>query len=153
MALWGKISTQANNKPKYLNTSGTYYNKNHCEGITVADAQAASGLLTSGWTQVHILRTGGVSSVVVNNGGTGYSNTTSVVTFTPAAGETASGAAASVVTNASGVITAINVSAAGSGYGLPPTVSVTVGSGASLTAVTSARKQFEPLVAIASMTS
>lgn len=154
MALWGKLSTVANNKPKYLNANGTYYNANQCEGVTVSDAKAANGQLTSGWTQIHVLKTGAVSAVQIAAAGSGYSNTDTIA-FTHSASDSGSGAAASLTTDGTGKITAVTLSNGGSGYGIPPTVTITTtgGTGASLIATTDAKKRFEPLVAMSSMTS
>lgn len=78
---------------------------------------------------------GRISEVVVVNGGTGYSNSDTVV-FTNANGVNGNGAVASVTTNSTGTITAITVSTPGSGYAIAPNVSITSvgGSGASLQA-------------------
>lgn len=152
MALWGKISTQANNKPKYLNASGKYYNAAACEGVTVSDAHASDGALTSGWMQTHVIKTGGVTGVLVGNGGSGYSNS-STVTFTAVAGEAGSGATGTCVTTSGGAIQSITITAAGSGYGAPPKVVVSAGSGAQLFVEVNSKHRFEPLVAMSSMNS
>lgn len=144
MSLWGNT---ANSKPKFLNSTGTYYNINNCEGVTVADT--ANTDLTAGWTQIHYRGAGGVSSVDVNAGGTGYANT-DVVTVTSADGK-GTGAAFSITANANGAITAVTVTANGSGYINPPILTVSGGTGARLWAHTSGRKTYEPLVAISTI--
>lgn len=69
---------------------------------------------------------GTVGGINVTTGGTNYTNPS--ITFTNAAGDTGSGAAASaVITN--GVITAINMTNWGQGYGLAPTVNIVGGGG------------------------
>jgi hypothetical protein len=77
---------------------------------------------------------GRVSEVDVLNGGTGYSNTDTVV-FTPV-GTVGSGATATLTTNANGTITSINMTAYGTGYQPAPNVTITTstGSGASFKA-------------------
>lgn len=75
---------------------------------------------------------GTVGGVTVGNGGTNYSVNTSI-TFTNASGDTGTGAAASpVITN--GVITAINMTNWGQGYGLAPTVNISDSTGTGATA-------------------
>lgn len=72
---------------------------------------------------------GTVGGVNLSTGGTGYTNPT--ITFTNAAGDTGTGAAAKAVVT-SGVITNIFMTNWGSGYGLAPRVNITdsTGSGA-----------------------
>jgi len=67
-------------------------------------------------------------------GGTGYANTDTVV-FTSVGGSSGSNAAATIITDGSGVIQSCTLTDNGEGYGLAPTVSVTsnTGSGASIT--------------------
>jgi hypothetical protein len=72
--------------------------------------------------------TGQVTSINVLSGGTGYT-TASVISF---GGSTGIGAAAVITGLTNGSITAITVTNGGVGYNLPPTVSVSVGSGAEL---------------------
>lgn len=77
-------------------------------------------------------RQGSLSEVAVLNGGSGYSNTdTVVITANDSSGQ---GAAASIVTDFSGKITAINVDAPGEKYRVPPTITINTatGSGAKL---------------------
>ena len=74
--------------------------------------------------------TGGVRSVTVGSGGTGYTNGTAV-TFSGGGGSGAAG----TINVSSGVITSVSITSQGIGYTSAPTVSVTGGSGASLTAV------------------
>lgn len=148
MSLWGNTDTDAS-KPKYLNSTGTFYNRSNCEGVTAADSTTSNGILTAGWTQIHYRGPGGVSSVTIGSGGTGYAPGDTVV-FTPVTG--GSGAAATLV-EANGVITGITVTSNGSGYIQPPAISITTstGSGASFAVHTSGRKTYEPLVAMASI--
>jgi hypothetical protein len=74
---------------------------------------------------------GTVGGVTVTNGGTNYVNPS--ITFTNAAGDTGTGAAASAVVT-SGVITAINMTNWGQGYGKAPTVNIVGGGGSGATA-------------------
>lgn len=69
---------------------------------------------------------GTVGGVNLTAGGTGYTNPT--ITFTNAAGDTGTGAAATAVVT-SGVITNIFMTNWGSGYGLAPTVNIVGGGG------------------------
>jgi hypothetical protein len=74
---------------------------------------------------------GAVGGVTVTAGGTNYTNPT--ITFTNASGDTGTGAAASAVVT-SGVITAINMTNWGQGYGLAPTVNIVGGGGSGASA-------------------
>ena len=151
MPLWKKNSQLANNKPKFLNSNtASFYPASQCEGVTVADAHAANGLLTSGWTQFHPIKAGNVVSISVTAGGAGYT-ANSTVTITPADGNGTGATATATVAN--GAVTAITVTANGSGYTVPPLVSVTLGTGAEFLVKTNAKFQAESLVAMSSMTS
>lgn len=152
MPLWKKNSQLANNKPKYLHANtDPFYPASHCEGVTVADAHAANGLLTSGWTQFHPINSGNVVSISVTAGGSGYTNT-SAVTITGADGN-GTGATATVTADANGTITAVTLTANGAGYTVPPLVSVANGTGAEFLVKTNAKFRAEPLVAMSSMNS
>lgn len=75
-----------------------------------------------------------VKEIVVNDGGTGYSNT-DTVTISRAAGSTeGSGAAATITTYANGTISSINMTSNGSNYRKDPviTINTSTGSGASV---------------------
>lgn len=151
MPLWKKNSQLANNKPKFLNANtASFYPASQCEGVTVADAHAANGLLTSGWTQFHPIAAGNVVSISVTAGGTGYTSN-SAVTITAADGNGSGATATATVAN--GAVTAITLTANGSGYTVPPIVTVSGGSGAEFVAKTNAKFRAEPLVAMSSMTS
>ena len=78
-----------------------------------------------------------VATVIITNGGSGYVNTSTTVTFSapPAGGITATGTAS---VNSSGNITKINISNPGFGYTSPPTITITstaVGVNATATAI------------------
>lgn len=151
MPLWKKNSQLANNKPKFLNANtDAFYPASQCEGVTVADAHAANGLLTSGWVQFHPIKPGNVVSISVTAGGTGYTSN-STVTITPADGNGTGATATATVAN--GAITAITLTANGSGYTIPPIVTATIGTGAEFIARTNAKFRAEPLIAMSSMTS
>jgi hypothetical protein len=75
-----------------------------------------------------------VKEIIVNDGGTAYSNSDTVV-ITRASGDTlASGAAATLVTYANGTINTITMTNNGSNYRIDPTITITTstGSGADL---------------------
>jgi len=74
---------------------------------------------------------GTVGGVTVTNGGHNYTNPS--VTFTNAVGDSGTGVAASA-TVIGGVITAINMTNWGQGYGLAPTVNITDSTGSGATA-------------------
>jgi len=151
MPLWKKNSQLANNKPKFLNANtDPFYPTSQCEGVTVADAKAANGTLTSGWTQFHPIKSGNVVSIAVTAGGTGYA-ANAAVTITPADGNGTGATATSVVT--ANAVVSITVTANGSGYTVPPIVTVAGGTGAEFVAHTNAKYRAEPLVPMSSMTS
>lgn len=143
MSLWGNID-QANNRPKYANTADV-------TGMTVAEAQANTGVAHPGWVKV-TTGTGGVTSITISAGGTGYANGDAIV----AANTTGSGFSGSVTTNANGVITGVNITAPGS-YTAAPALTITTsgGSAANLVATLGGRagRVFkETLVAMSSIT-
>ena len=75
-----------------------------------------------------------IKEIIVNDGGTAYSNN-DVVVITKASGDTlASGAAATLVTYANGTINTITMTNNGSNYRIDPTITITTstGSGADL---------------------
>lgn len=74
---------------------------------------------------------GTVGGVTITTGGTGYTNPS--ITFTPAAGDPGTGAAASAIVTA-GVITAINMTNWGQGYAKAPTVNIVGGGGSNAAA-------------------
>ena len=96
----------------------------------------AAAVLTNG--QVTGVTLTGVLSIAVNGGGSGYSRLSPpAVTFTDATGDAGSGAAATAVVNASGVVTGVTVTNAGSGYTKAPTITIAppaIGTQASATA-------------------
>lgn len=150
MPLWKKNSQLANNKPKFLNANtASFYPASRCEGVTALDSKASNGMLTASWTQFHSVKAGNVVSISVTKGGTGYSNT-SAVTITSADGN-GTGATATATTNATGGLTTITLTANGSGYTVPPLVSVANGAGAEFLVLTNAKLRAEPLVAMHSM--
>ena len=90
-----------------------------------------------GYTQVFKI-TDGIEDYIVTAGGTGYGSGTTLTIGGPGAGSTAS------VTVTSGVVTSVDVIEPGTGFTTAPVVSVVgAGSGASVTAVVSAKGNFE----------
>lgn len=150
MSLWSSNSTSTAAKPKFLNATGAYYNAAQCEGVTVATAHGAPGILTAGWTQIWS-KPGGVLSVAVTAGGTGYANG-GAVTFTDNTSSNEKGAVGTLQTNSTGGIVTVTVTAAGTGYTSSTTATGATGTGAVLVVTTSARQDFEPLVAMHSLT-
>jgi len=118
MSLWGN-KDQANNKPKFVGAA----NLALVTGMTVAEAQANTGVANPGWVQVTTGK-GGVVSVAITGGGTGYANGEPVV----AANTYGDGFAATIGTNGSGVITSVNVSARGQ-YSQAPALTITTAAG------------------------
>lgn len=85
--------------------------------------------------QENYLYSGTIGGVTVTNGGTGYTNPT--ITFTNAVGDSGTGAAASAVVTG-GVITGINMTNWGQGYGAAPTVNIVGGGGSGAAATATA---------------
>lgn len=75
-----------------------------------------------------------VKEITVVNGGSGYSNSDTVVITRDPSDSTGTGASASIVTDSSGTIVSVTMTAHGENYTMDPTISVTTsgGSGASL---------------------
>ncbi len=73
-----------------------------------------------------------VSTINVTTGGLGY--VSPVVTITAATGDTGSGASATAIVQ-TGVVIGVRVDNAGTGYNLPPTITITEGTNASAVAV------------------
>jgi hypothetical protein len=76
---------------------------------------------------------GGLSSITVNAGGSGYSTGSTVTISAPPAGGIT--ATAKVFAVSSGAITSFTITNPGSGYITPPTVTIGTGTGANTTAV------------------
>lgn len=141
MSLWGNVDN-ANNKPKFANTADV-------TGMTVAEAQANTGVANPGWVKV-TLGTGPVVSIAISAGGTGYANGASL-TFATTNG---SGAAVTLSTNSTGGITSVTISAGGQ-YTAAPVITAPTGTGANLVATVAGRagRSFkETLVAMSSIT-
>jgi uncharacterized repeat protein (TIGR01451 family) len=73
-------------------------------------------------TATATISSGGIGSITVANGGSGYSQASPPAVTITGAG---SGAVAAAVVNASGVVTGINVTSAGTGYVAPAKVTIT----------------------------
>lgn len=163
MSLWGKID-QANNAPKYSiidNSPNTGIQLYGTKVVGLDPGEVASGNATHpGWVRVK-RGTGGVTSITVTAGGTGYSNTNVVQVSNGTVN-----AVANVVTNGSGVIQSVALSANGAGFINTAAISVAVlvapggaasaGSGATFTVTLggrSGRINTETLIAMGSMTS
>ena len=141
MSLWGNVDN-ANNRPKYANTSAV-------TGMTVAEAQANTGVAHPGWVQVTVGQ-GAVVSIAISAGGTGYANG-AALSF---ANTNGSGAAATLSTNSTGGITSLTITAGGL-YSAAPVITAPTGTGANLVATVAGRAgrtQKETLVAMSSMT-
>ena len=88
-------------------------------------------------------QTGGVSSVTITNGGTGYP-ASGVVAFTGGGGQNAAG----TFTSSGGVITAITITAAGTGYLTAPTPSLITTTGTGFTGTTTITAAAVPSTAV-----
>lgn len=123
-------------------------------GVTVGDKSTTDPFATCGWVQ-EIVVSGGVASIILSTGGSGYT-APPTVSFTPA-GTGGTGAAA-VATETGGVVTTLELTNAGSGYTAAPSVVFTPagtgGTGAAATTTVSdavGRVKGETLVAMGSM--
>lgn len=171
MALWGS-NDEANNAPKYAvvgglgvsangqvlyqNTQTSLYVTGAAVGVFGVDTTEA-GITTgegkkiqhAGWN-LRKAGTGPVTSIVINDGGDGYSN--GFITFTSTNG---SGANASYTVNSvSGAIVSVTLLAEGSGYDVAPTADGTDGANSDITVVVGGRAgrvQYETLVAMGSI--
>ena len=152
MPLWGKAD-QANNSPKFtpllVNKAANTANRDALYGNTsvgvfgvdAAEIGVNKKIAHTGW-MLRKVGTGGVATIVINSGGSGYANTDLVRVSGPG-----TNAAGTIVTNANGTITAVTVTNSGSGFvATNPTVAVTnatsgtsAGSSANLSAVMNGR--------------
>lgn len=164
MALWGS-KDQANNAPKYAIEAGSTATGVDLFGTKVVgldDGEVASSPRANhtGWTRVQY-GTGPVSDITIDTAGSGYSNGEVV----RVSGGTVN-AVATVTTNASGGITALDITESGSGFtnasSTTTTVRVTANGAASAGANAAftvslggraGRVQTETLVALSGMTS
>lgn len=164
MALWGSVDN-ANNAPKYAIKAGSTDTGSDLFGTEVVglddgEVKNSTRANHTGWTKV-TYGTGPVTSITVTDGGEDYTNG-EVVEVT--GGETP--ALATVVTNANGTITAVNLTNAGSGFSDADDVVFSVneeaggdaseGTDAEFTVVLGGRAgriQTETLVALSGMTS
>lgn len=175
MPLWGnQDNASGNQKPLFANTSNAYSNSSingtvantakyygQVYGVSAAETQnVSSDHVSAGWVSQKIGR-GGISSINIVNGGTGY-NANGYLKFTDntsALGILAGGANANVsfTVNVTNVIVAVTINNPGDGYALTPTAT------ANLTNTTAAsfevilggragRRQYETLVAMGSIT-
>lgn len=181
MALFGSID-QANNSPKYgaqnisrgsgatamaANTTALYQNTTSAAFITgqavgvfgVSNTHLANTggeykkINHTGWN-LRIAGSGGVESVAVAGGGTGYANSDLIVV---SGGGGTTNAAGTLVTNSTGGITSVTITTKGAGFVTTPSVAVTnstagatTGSGATFTSTLGGRAgrvQYETLVA------
>lgn len=113
MSLYGTLdNATGNNKPKYANTSSVF-------GVSATEAANTSGdgskIAHSGWVQ-QTLGTGSIETISITSGGEGYSNGFLAIT-----GGGGSGANASATVDANGVIIAVTLHNAGSGFTSVPT--------------------------------
>ena len=158
---WGKTDN-ANNAPiwsgalekKKANTANrdSMYG-NSVFGADTTEAGLVPGIAHAGW-QYRKVGTGSLQSLTIVSGGTGYANTDTIRIVS----EKGANGAASITTNGSGVITAVNITTKSSGHTKKsPTVSITTsaGTGANIVAAAGGRAgrvEFETLVAMKSMT-
>lgn len=70
-----------------------------------------------------------IKEIIVNDGGTGYSNTDTVVITKASGDSTGTGATANLVTYANGTINTITMTNNGSNYRMDPTVTITTSTG------------------------
>src|SRR4051812_33797362 len=109
MSLWGK-NDLANNAPKYGAAAWGENNGTNTNvyGVSSAEKSNTSGkgpaVAHSGWVKLR-LGTGGVSNVVITNGGIGY-NANGFLAFSAAAGANAN---ASYTRNAAGGIVSVTL--------------------------------------------
>lgn len=85
------------------------------------------------------LSTAEISAVEIINGGSGYANGTSAV-FTTAPGAKGTGAAATITTDGSGIVTSFTFTNRGLGYTKPPVIYVSGGTGGLFSAILSTDK-------------
>lgn len=171
MSLWGKVDANTS-APKYKildispNTGVQLYGT-RVVGIDVGEQQSNKKINHAGWNRV-IRGTGGVTSITVTAGGTGYSNTDTLRVNNSAVAINSSAqvnCTATIVTNSTGGIVSATITGAGKGY--PNTSVITTsalasgggasaGSGATFTYTLGGRAgrvHTETLVAMGSMTS
>jgi phage tail sheath protein FI len=89
--------------------------------VTFAAPDIAGGVQATGTA---ILSGGAITAIAVTSGGSGYTVGGTTVTITPAAGDTGTGATATVVVDSSGTITGITITEGGSEYKATPTVTL-----------------------------
>lgn len=142
MPLW-----TANTPPKYLNATGNYYNVKDCMGVPASVAKSTG--TEAGWVQA-ITAPGGIATITVKTGGSGYTNG-SAVPLTIVGTGTGATATADVV---NGVVTSATVTAPGTGYYPRATVTISdgLGTGATFSVTTSGEVKKEVLVAMSTVT-
>lgn len=143
MSLWGNVDN-ANDRPTFANTSAV-------TGMTVAEAQANTGVAHPGWVLV-TTGLGGVLSIEITAAGAGYANGDAIVANTASG----NGFTGSVTTDANGAITAVTIATPGQ-YSAAPALTITTSGGANgvLTATVGGRAgrvHKETLVAMSSIT-
>lgn len=172
MTTWGKTNT-ANDSPffasRQLKVTANTANRTALFGNTTtynSVVQANSNNIASlnvdskGWI-LKRLGTGGIASISITSGGTGYGNT-NLLNMIPTIATGGVNATASIGTNGSGTITSITITNPGKGFTVKnPTVSTTnatggsvgIGTGATLVATAggkAGRTKSEVLVALGS---
>lgn len=117
MAQWTN-KDEANGAPKFTTNattgeSGIQEYGSEVFGYLSTENDGSEGLASPGWVRV-VKGPSTLNSVAINAGGTGYSNTLSSFTLKDSANTTLG--TGTVTTNGSGVITAINYTAANTQY-------------------------------------
>jgi hypothetical protein len=134
-----------NSKPKYANTSSVM----GVSATEVANTLGDGGKVAhAGWNK-QTIGTGPVSTITLGSPGEGYSN--GFLTF---AGGGGSGANASIVVDANGVILSVSLLSGGSGYTSAPTATASNTTPAVLTVEVggrAGRRSYETLVAMGSI--
>ena len=119
MPLWGANLASEDDKPKFVTANGganvvAFYSSNDVIGVNAANTQDGShpGVAHKGWVHIRTRTYDGLS-FVVNDGGSGYANGEQVV----ASNVGATNATGTLVTNDSGVIASVTLTAGGTANG------------------------------------
>lgn len=128
MPLWGLSDVASNSviwAPSQLGQAPTRANANALYGNTTANAYfagATHGMYAVDGTEAGVTATN-IAEIVITSAGSGY-NANAAVTITSVSGAGTTNAAANASSNATGRISAINISNNGVGYTTDPTVTI-----------------------------